>query len=116
MRKNERFKAVLDYFQQHNPGAETELNYQTPYQLSVAVILSAQCTDKRVNLITPRFFERFPTVTDLAAAAQEDVYEVIRSCSYPNNKAKNLIGMAKAVTREYRGTLPSDVVELQKIP
>jgi endonuclease-3 len=116
MRKDERFRHVLDYFLEHQPVAETELTYTDPYQLTVAVILSAQCTDKRVNLITPPFFQRFPNVGSLAAADPGDVFVLIRSCSYPNNKTKSLIGMAQALVEHYGGFLPSDVDEMQKIP
>ncbi len=116
MTKKERFAFVLDYFATHQPVAETELHYKSPYQLVVAVILSAQCTDKRVNLITPLFFERFPTAGVLAVASPEEVYEVIRSCSYPNNKARNLTGMARMLMEEYQGILPQQVDELMKLP
>ncbi|MBE0649053.1 MAG: endonuclease III [Bacteroidales bacterium] len=116
MTKKERYQAVIRYFQEHNPDAETELDYTEPYHLIVAVILSAQCTDKRVNMITPAFFEKFPTVSSLATATQEEVFEPIKSCSYPNNKAKNLIGMAKTLLAEFDGVMPSDVDELQKLP
>jgi len=116
MRQEERFRLVLEYFRENNPQAETELIYTEPYQLVVAVILSAQCTDKRVNLITPPFFRRFPDAGSLATADAADVFELIRSCSYPNNKTRSLIGMAKALTENYGGILPADVDELQKIP
>lgn len=116
MTKKERFQFVLNHFATHQPVAETELMYQSPYQLIVAVILSAQCTDKRVNMITPLFFEHFPAPEALAAAQQEEVYELVRSCSYPNNKAKNLIGMAKKLTEEFNGVLPTDVNMLMKLP
>jgi endonuclease-3 len=116
MRKEERFRLVLDYFLQHHPVAETELKYTDPYELVVAVILSAQCTDKRVNIITPPFFQKFPRVNALADADPVQVFELIRSCSYPNNKTKNLIAMAKVLVENYGGVLPSDVDELQKIP
>jgi endonuclease-3 len=116
MRKDERFRLVLDYFLQHHPVAETELIYTDPYELAVAVILSAQCTDKRVNIITPPFYKQFPDARSLAGADPVDVFNLIRSCSYPNNKTKNLIGMAKALVEQYGGILPSDVDELQKIP
>jgi len=112
----ERYKEVIRYFQEHNPEAETELEYTDPYQLIVAVILSAQCTDKRVNLITPAFFQRFPTVSSLAEARQAEVFECIKSCSYPNNKAKNLIGMAKGLLHDFNGIMPSEVAELQRLP
>lgn len=98
------------------PVAETELNHTNPYELIVATILSAQCTDKRVNIITPAFFERFPTPETLAVAQQEVVFEVIKSCSYPNNKAKNLIGMAKEVVDRFGGEIPTDLKQLQTLP
>lgn len=116
MRKEERFRYTIDYFLEHRPQAETELVYTDPYELIVAVILSAQCTDKRVNLITPTFFKTFPTVEMLAKAHQEDVFELIRSCSYPNNKAKSLIGMARKLVTDYNGVMPQDVEELQNLP
>ncbi|MFZ4520674.1 MAG: endonuclease III [Bacteroidales bacterium] len=116
MRKEERFRLVLDYFLQHHPVAETELSYTDPYQLVVAVILSAQCTDKRVNMITPPFFNVFPDSPSLANGDPAVVFGLIRSCSYPNNKTKNLIGMARALVDQYGGNLPADVDELQKIP
>jgi endonuclease-3 len=113
---NQRYKKVIDYFQTNMPLAETELHYNSPYELLVAVILSAQCTDKRVNLITPEFFKRFPTAVTLSQAEQEEVFEYIKSCSYPNNKAKNLVGMAKTLTNDFNNTVPSDIEELQKLP
>jgi endonuclease III len=111
-----RFAAVIQYFEETMPVAETELAYRSPYELLVAVILSAQCTDKRVNLITPRFFEVFPDAESLAASGEEQVYDLIRSCSYPNNKAKNLLGMARTLLDEFKGVVPSDINELQKLP
>ncbi len=116
MVKKERYKNVIAYFLEHRPQAETELVYTTHYQLIVAVILSAQCTDKRVNMITPAFFQKFPKPEILAAAKQEEVYEMIRSCTYPNNKAKSLLGMAKMLTEKFKGVLPSEVNELLEIP
>ncbi|HEX3009052.1 MAG TPA: endonuclease III [Bacteroidales bacterium] len=98
------------------PVAETELHFSNPYELLVAVILSAQCTDKRVNMTTPTFFERFPNAEVLMHASQDEVFEVIRSISYPNNKSKNLIGMAKALMTEFNGVVPDDVDELMKLP
>ena len=95
MRREERYKAVIDYFEKAMPVAESELNFENPYQLLVAVILSAQCTDKRVNLTTPALFEAYPTPFDLAKASAEEIYEYIRSISYPNNKAKNLAAMIR---------------------
>ncbi|TVQ09892.1 MAG: endonuclease III [Bacteroidetes bacterium] len=114
--KKARFAYVLDYFLKHQPIAETELKYSSPYELLVAVILSAQCTDKRVNMITPPFFERFPTAERLAEAEVAEIFEYIRSCSYPNNKSKSLLGMAQKLTTEFGGIVPEDVDELQKLP
>lgn len=114
--KKERFRLILEYFQKHQPIAETELHYQSPYELLVAVILSAQCTDKRVNMITPVFFQHFPDALLLAKATREQVFDLIKSCSYPNNKARNLIGMAKTLEEKFHGIVPSDVDELQKLP
>ncbi|MCF8332401.1 MAG: endonuclease III [Bacteroidales bacterium] len=116
MRKKERFEKVLKYFAEHQPVAETELVYANPYELLVAVILSAQCTDKRVNMLTPAFFGRFPEADALAKASHAEAYELIKSCSYPNNKAKHLIGMANALLSEFDGVVPSDVKQLQKLP
>lgn len=116
MVRSERFKNVIAWFQENMPVAETELHYSNPYELLVAVILSAQCTDKRVNMITPMFFERFPEAESLARAEVEEVFEYIRSCSYPNNKSKNLVGMAQKLLSEFGGEVPSDVDELQKLP
>ncbi len=116
MTKKERYKLVIDYFKEHRPVAETELEYRTPYELLVAVILSAQCTDKRVNLITPELFKSYPTENELALAEVEDVFSFITSCSYPNNKAKHLSGMAKMLVNDFNGVVPSDIKELQKLP
>ncbi|MFS8615338.1 MAG: endonuclease III [Solitalea sp.] len=116
MRKKERYQGFLDYFSTHQPNAETELIYTNPYELLVAVILSAQCTDKRVNLVTPALFEKYPTAEHLAAAEPEEVFPYIRSISYPNNKSKHLVGMARMLTKDFEGQVPSDVNELQKLP
>ncbi|MDH6312986.1 endonuclease-3 [Parabacteroides sp. PFB2-10] len=116
MRKSERYKGVIDWFNRNMPVAETELHYDDPFQLLVAVILSAQCTDKRVNMITPALFEAYPTPEVMAVATPEAVYEYIRSVSYPNNKAKHLVGMAKMLLEDFGGVVPSDVDELQKLP
>lgn len=116
MTKKERFGLFVEHFSRHMPEASTELEYENPYELVVATILSAQCTDKRVNMITPAFFERFPDALTLASAREEEVFGLIRSCSYPNNKTRNLIGMAKALTEKFKGIVPSDVEELQTIP
>jgi len=116
MTKKERFSLFIEYFSGHMPEASTELEYADPYELVVATILSAQCTDKRVNMLTPAFFRKFPDVAALAKALPEEVFELIRSCSYPNNKTKNLIGMAKALSERFNGVVPSDVEQLQTIP
>ncbi|MCF8228754.1 MAG: endonuclease III [Bacteroidales bacterium] len=116
MKKAERFEKVIAYFMTHRPVAETELVYASPYELLVAVILSAQCTDKRVNMITPEFFKFFPNAVHLAAAKQDEVFEIIKSCSYPNNKAKHLLGMARTLVEQFDSKVPSDVDELQKLP
>lgn len=116
MRKEERYKGVIGWFAEHVPIAETELKYTDPFQLLIAVILSAQCTDKRVNMITPALYEAFPTAEVLAASSPEVVYEYIKSVSYPNNKAKHLVGMAQKLLSEFNGEVPSDVDELQKLP
>jgi endonuclease III len=116
MNRKERFRLFIEYFSEHQPFADTELEYTNPYELVVATILSAQCTDKRVNIITPAFFEKFPTVFKLAEATTEQVFELIKSCSYPNNKTKNLLGMAKSMIDLFEGEVPSDVGELQKLP
>jgi endonuclease-3 len=114
--KKERFTRVIEYFTEFLPEPETELKHQNPYELIVAVILSAQCTDKRVNMITPDFFTAFPTPEKLAAASQEEVFTIIKSCSYPNNKAKHLIGMANMLVKDFGGKIPDSVEQLQKFP
>jgi endonuclease-3 len=111
-----RIRAVIEYFSREIPEPETELSYENPYQLIVSVILSAQCTDKRVNLITPAFFRKFPDPRQLAEASQEEVLELIRSCSYPNNKARHLRGMARVLTEEFGGQVPRDVRSIQELP
>jgi endonuclease-3 len=114
--KKERYEKAIAYFGANRPFAETELVYRKPYELIVAVILSAQCTDVRVNLITPSFFRKFPDEKVLAKAKEKDVFELIKSCSYPNNKTKNLIGMARTLLEKFNGIVPDDVDELQKLP
>ena len=109
MRKEERYKGVLNWFNENVPVAETELHYDNPYQLLIAVILSAQCTDKRVNMITPALFRDFPTPEVMAASTPEVVFEYIRSVSYPNNKSKHLVGMAKMLMSDFGGVVPSDI-------
>ena len=111
-----KFEFFIDYFEKNMPVAESELNYDNPYQLIVAVILSAQCTDKRVNMTTPALFERFPDAYSLANSNVDEIYSYIKSISYPNNKSKNLLGMAKVLTEEFNGKVPDDVEELQKLP
>lgn len=116
MTRKDRFTKILNYFIENKPVAETELEYQSPYELIVAVILSAQCTDKRVNLICIDFFKRFNDVKKLADAEQAEVFDYIKSCSYPNNKAKHLVGMARMLVEKYDSKLPENVEELQKLP
>ena len=116
MEKKELFERVISYFQKEMPVAETELIYQTPYELLVAVILSAQCTDKRVNQITPDLLRRFPTPDKMAEAEPVEVFDYIRSCSYPNNKSKHLVGMARMLINDFGGVVPDDIDELQKLP
>ena len=116
MDRIELFERVIDYFQKEMPIAETELEYKNPYELLVAVILSAQCTDKRVNQITPDLLKRFPTPEKLAEVESYEVFDYIRSCSYPNNKAKHLVGMAQMLVNDFGGQVPDDIDELQKLP
>jgi endonuclease-3 len=107
---------VIDWFKTNMPDPKTELIYTSPYQLLVAVILSAQCTDKRVNIITPNFFERFPSANDLATASIDEIFSYISSCSYPNNKAKNLHGMANKLIELFNGIVPEEIDDLVKLP
>ncbi|NCT75254.1 MAG: endonuclease III [Chitinophagaceae bacterium] len=116
MTRQQRYQFVIDYFQQHSPNAETELIYDSPYQLLVAVILSAQCTDKRVNLTTPAIFEQYPDVYALSHASFDELFPLVRSISYPNNKTKHLIGMAQKVTSDFEGQIPMTVDELVQLP
>ena len=116
MKKKERYEVVIDYFQKNIPEAETELLYDNPYQLLVAVILSAQCTDKRVNLTTPAIFRQFPDPASLATTDFDTLFPLIRSISYPNNKTKHLIGMAKMLIDDFGGEVPMTVEELVKLP
>ena len=116
MTKTERYKYVIDYFLQHAPDAETELIYDDPYELLVSVILSAQCTDKRVNITTPALFLKYPDVLSLSKADTAELFELIKSISYPNNKTKHLIGMAKMVAEQHNGQIPMSVEELIKLP
>lgn len=116
MTVKERYNKVIERFQEKMPKPTTELEFGSPFQLLVAVILSAQCTDKRVNIITPPFFEAFPTPEALAAATPEQVFELIKSCSYPNNKTKSLIGMARRLTGEFGGKVPDNIDDLLTLP
>ena len=116
MRKKELYNKVIEYFEKAMPVAETELHYSNPFELLIAVILSAQCTDKRVNMITPPLFHDFPTPEALAASTPEVIFEYIRSVSYPNNKAKHLVGMAKMLVSEYNSTVPDTLEKLVKLP
>jgi endonuclease III len=116
MTLKERYDSVIRYFTVNMPVAETELEYRDPFALMVAVILSAQCTDKRVNMITPALMERFPDAGSMAEAEPSEIFEFIKSCSYPNNKAKHLSGMAKMLVTEFKGEIPSDPELLQRLP
>ncbi|MCE2844000.1 MAG: endonuclease III [Chitinophagaceae bacterium] len=116
MKKQERYKAVIDYFLEHVPVAETELFYENPFQLLVAVILSAQCTDKRVNLTTPGIFKKYPTPQKMAKASFDDLFPLIKSISYPNNKTKHLIGMSQLLLDNFNGEVPMTIQELVTLP
>jgi endonuclease-3 len=116
MKKQERYKAVIDYFLEHVPVAETELYYENPFQLLVAVILSAQCTDKRVNLTTPSIFKKYPTPQKMAKASFDDLFPLIKSISYPNNKTKHLIGMSQLLIDQFNGEVPMTIQELVTLP
>jgi len=116
MTTKERFRLTIEYFQVNRPDAETELSYQDPFELIVAVILSAQCTDKRVNIITPVLLKKYPDAVSMANAERGDVYELIKSCTYPNNKAKHLVAMARVLISEFDGIVPSEPLLLQRLP
>ena len=116
MTKKERYSVIIDYFQKHNPNAGSELHYEDAYQLLVAVILSAQCTDKRVNMVTPPLLKAYPTPNDMKKATTEDIYSFIKSVSYPNNKSKHLKGMATMLVDDFQSIVPDDVAQLQKLP
>lgn len=116
MTKKERYQFLIDYFLQHTPNAETELIYDSPFQLLVSVILSAQCTDKRVNLTTPFIFEKYPDAVSLSKANFDELFPLIKSISYPNNKTKHLIGMAKMLMEKFNGEVPMTVNELIQLP
>jgi endonuclease-3 len=116
MLKKERYQLFVSHFSARQPNAETELHYNNPFQLLVAVILSAQCTDKRINLVTPALFQRFPNAKALADTTPDIVFDYIRSVSYPNNKAKHLVGMANMLMNDFNNEVPSDIDQLQKMP
>lgn len=116
MTRKDRYTFIIDYFSKNMPVAETELEFEDPYELLVAVILSAQCTDKRVNMTTPAIYQRYPTVQSLSKASFEELFPFIKSISYPNNKTKHLIGMANKVVNEFGGKIPMTVEELMQLP
>ena len=116
MIRKERFRFVIEYFQQHNPSAETELIFDDPYQLLVAVILSAQCTDKRINMTTPAIFDKYPDAFALANASYDEIFDLIKSISYPGNKSRHLLGMAKMLVEKFNGKVPMTVDELILLP
>jgi endonuclease-3 len=116
MTKKERYEKVLDFFQTNMPVAETELSYENPFELLVAVILSAQCTDKRVNLTTPSIFKKYPTPQKMAKATFDDLFPIIKSISYPNNKTKHLIGMSQLLMSDFKGEVPMTIDELVRLP
>lgn len=116
MKKKELYQSVVRHFQEAMPVAETELHYRNPYELLIAVILSAQCTNKRVNIVTPPLYRDFPTPEALAASTPETVFEYIRSVSYPNNKAKHLVGMARMLVSEFHGNVPENMDDLLRLP
>ncbi|WP_186757036.1 endonuclease III [Echinicola salinicaeni] len=116
MLKKERYKAFTDYFSTHMPVAETELEYENPFQLLIAVVLSAQCTDKRINMVTPALFRDFPTPEHLASSNFDELFPYIKSVSYPNNKTKHLLGLGKMLVEDFNSEIPSTVKELVKLP
>ena len=115
MSKKELFKIIIAYFSQSMPNPKTELHYSNPFQLLVAVILSAQCTDKRVNMVTPELFKKYPNFDDMAKANENEIFELIKSCSFANNKSHNILEMSKMLQKDYKGILPNDIDELQKL-
>lgn len=116
MTTKERYKGIIGWFSENMASPETELEYQTPFELLVATMLAAQCTDKRVNMTTPALFARFPDAQSMAQATPEEIFPYIKSISYPNNKAKHLSAMAKMLVSDYGGVVPDDVEEMQKLP
>ncbi len=116
MKKSERYSGILDWFERNMPLAQTELHYNDPFQLLVAVILSAQCTDKRVNMVTPPLFEKFPTPLSLASATYDEVFPYLKSVSYPNSKTRHVIAMASKLLEDFGGEVPSDIDSLMSLP
>lgn len=116
MTKKERYQGIIEYFVQNNPNAETELHYHNPFELLVAVILSAQCTDKRVNLVTPDLLRAFPTAQKMSETTADEIYEYVKSVSYPRNKANHLLGMAQKLVNDYHGEVPDDYDALLSLP
>ena len=116
MKREERYQQVLDYFRREMPVVDTELEFQSEFQLLVAVVLSAQCTDKRVNMVTPELFRRFPDAASMGAAEADEVYEYVKSVSYPNAKARHLVELSRIITEQHHGEVPSDMDELLKLP
>ena len=116
MTQKERYKFILQWFEENMPNVDTELNYNSEFELLVAVILSAQCTDKRVNIVTPELFKQFPTAEFMAVSTNDEVYEYIKSISYPNSKAKNLVNMSKMLINEFDGKIPQTMDELITLP
>lgn len=116
MTTKERYQGVIDYFKEAMPSPTTELHYNSPYELLVAVILSAQCTDKRINMVTPALFKAYPTPYEMAKATADDIFQYIKSVTFPNNKSKSLLGMANMLIDKYNGEVPSSIDELVKIP
>lgn len=116
MRKADLYKHVIDYFAEAMPVAETELHYGTPFQLLVAVVLSAQCTDKRVNMVTPALFAAYPDAAHMAEASEDQIFDYIHSVSYPNSKSRHLVALARMLRDEYGGTVPADIDALQRLP
>lgn len=116
MTRKDRYKEFIAYFQENQPQAETELQYGNPFELLVAVVLSAQCTDKRINIVTPKLFENFPTPEHLATAHFDELFPYIKTVSYPNNKTKHLIGLGKMLVEDFNSELPETIEDLQKLP
>ncbi len=116
MKKEERYRRTIAYFEEAMPVAETELHFESPFQLLVAVVLSAQCTDKRVNMVTPALFEAYPTAEAMAGASEDDIFEYVKSVSYPRNKSHHLAGLARMLVEEYGGQVPDDIEQLQRLP